>query len=176
MRTRIRKIIAILSVITLLAGLAGCDLYTSYQTKSSEETKTVTRVTEVTEGTTETEDLIIDENGAYTHRDDVALYLHTYGHLPYNFITKKEARQLGWNSGGLDRYLEGGCIGGGKFGNYQELLPVADGRQYYECDIDTMHLKDRGSKRIVYSNDGLIYYTEDHYNSFVLLYGDPGDR
>ena len=113
----------------------------------------------------------IDENGTFTHKDDVALYIHTYGHLPSNFITKKKAKELGWSSGGLDDYLYGGCIGGDKFGNYEDKLPEANGRRYYECDIDTMHKKSRGSKRIVYSSDGLIYYTEDHYSTFELLYG-----
>lgn len=115
----------------------------------------------------------IDEDGAYTSREDVSLYLHTYGRLPANFITKSEARALGWSGGGLDDYANGKCIGGDRFGNYEGLLPEARGRQFYECDIDTLHRNSRGAKRIVFSNDGLIYYTDDHYASFELLYGAP---
>lgn len=114
----------------------------------------------------------LDEGGEYTSTEDVALYLHLYGHLPQNFITKKDARALGWNGGGLDGYADGKCIGGDRFGNYEGLLPDAPGREYHECDIDTLHAASRGAKRIVYSNDGLIYYTEDHYESFILLYGE----
>ena len=114
----------------------------------------------------------LDEGGEYTSAEDVALYLHLYAHLPQNFITKKDARALGWNGGGLDDYADGKCIGGDRFGNYEGLLPDAPGREYHECDIDTLHAASRGAKRIVYSNDGLIYYTEDHYESFVLLYGE----
>lgn len=114
----------------------------------------------------------LDENGEYTSAADVALYLHLYGHLPQNFITKKDARALGWTGGGLDDYADGKCIGGDRFGNYEGLLPDAPGREYHECDIDTLHAASRGAKRIVYSNDGLIYYTEDHYESFILLYGE----
>lgn len=114
----------------------------------------------------------IDESGSYTTAEDVALYIHTYGHLPDNFITKKEAEALGWGGGGLEPYAPGMCIGGNRFGNYEGLLPEKDGRTYTECDIDTMHADDRGAKRIVFSNDGLIYYTEDHYESFTLLYGE----
>lgn len=114
----------------------------------------------------------IDETGIYTSKEDVALYLHTYGHLPDNFMTKNEARDLGWEGGGLDPYADGMCIGGDRFGNYEGLLPEKDGRSYKECDIDTLHASSRGPKRIVFSNDGLIYYTEDHYESFILLYGD----
>ena len=114
----------------------------------------------------------LDEGGEYTSAEDVALYLHLYAHLPQNFITKKDARALGWNGGGLDDYADGKCIGGDRFGNYEGLLPDAPGREYHECDIDTLHAASRGAKRIVYSNDGLIYYTEDHYESFILLYGE----
>lgn len=114
----------------------------------------------------------IDEDGYYTTKEDVALYIYTYGHLPDNFITKKEAESLGWSGGGLDDYAYGCCIGGNRFGNYEDLLPEADGRKYTECDIDTMHASKRGAKRIVFSNDGLIYYTDDHYESFTLLYGE----
>ena len=114
----------------------------------------------------------LDEHGSYTNKVDVALYIHTYGHLPDNFITKKEAEALGWNGGSLEKYAPGKCIGGTYFGNYEGLLPEKKGRTYYECDIDTLGAKSRGAKRIVYSNDGLIYYTDDHYESFTLLYGE----
>lgn len=114
----------------------------------------------------------LSEDGTYTAAEDVALYLHLYGHLPENFITKKDARALGWSGGGLDGYADGKCIGGDRFGNYEGLLPDAPGREYHECDIGTLHAASRGAKRLVYSNDGLIYYTEDHYESFTLLYGD----
>ena len=114
----------------------------------------------------------IDEDGVYTTKDDVALYLHTYGHLPSNFITKKEAKKLGWSGGSLEPYAPGKSIGGSHFGNYEGILPEKDGRSYTECDIDTLGADKRGAKRIVFSNDGLIYYTEDHYETFELLYGE----
>ena len=112
----------------------------------------------------------LDPEGSYTTRDAVAQYLHYYGELPSNFITKKEARALGWSGGGLEDYAPGKSIGGDRFGNYEGLLPDAPGREYHECDIDPMGASSRGAKRIVYSNDGLIYYTDDHYESFTLLY------
>ena len=114
----------------------------------------------------------IDEDGYYTTKEDVALYIHTYGRLPDNFITKKEAEALGWSGGGLDDFAYGCCIGGNKFGNYEGLLPEKDGRKYTECDIDTMHASKRGAKRIVCSNDGLIYYPVDHFESVTLLFGE----
>ncbi len=118
----------------------------------------------------ETDAFIPDADGSYTSCEDVALYLETYGELPGNFITKKEARALGWEGGSLEPYAPGKCIGGDQFGNYEGILPREDGRTYRECDIDTLGAENRGAKRIVYSSDGLIYYTEDHYESFTLLY------
>ena len=114
----------------------------------------------------------LDPDGSYTSKEDVALYLHLYGKLPSNFITKKEAKALGWEGGSLEPYAPGKCIGGDRFGNYEGLLPKVKGRTYYECDIDTLGKKKRGAKRIIYSSDGQIYYTDDHYESFELLYGE----
>ena len=120
------------------------------------------------QGTENTEKAqLIDEIGSYTTKEDVALYIHTYGKLPHNFITKKEAQKLGWTGGSLEPYAPGKCIGGNYFGNYEGLLP--DGN-YKECDIDTLGKKSRGAKRIIYSDDGRIYYTGDHYKTFEQLY------
>lgn len=115
----------------------------------------------------------LDENGSYTTKEDVALYIHLYGKLPQNFMTKSEARSLGWSGGGLEKYAPGKCIGGDTFQNREGLLPKKNGRTYKECDIDTLGASSRGAKRIVFSNDGLVYYTSDHYDSFTLLYGTP---
>ncbi len=114
---------------------------------------------------------VIDPEGSYSSKEDVALYINTYGCLPDNFMTKQEARELGWESGSLEDFAPGMCIGGDRFGNYEGLLP--EDRDYTECDIDTLGAEKRGAKRIVFSDDGLIYYTDDHYESFELLYGEP---
>ncbi len=135
-------------------------------TKSPETTKAA-------EATTAPEtERKLDRNGSYTSRDDVALYIHQYGKLPGNFITKAEAQKLGWSGGSLEKYAPGKSIGGNRFGNYEGKLPKKSGRTYTECDIDTRGASARGAKRIVFSNDGLIYYTNDHYNTFTLLYGN----
>ena len=106
----------------------------------------------------------------YDDRDRVALYLHLFGELPPHFITKKEAQKLGWDGGEVEYYRTGAAIGGDYFGNYEGLLPKKKGRSYYECDIGTVGKKSRGAKRIIWSNDGLIYYTDDHYESFTVLW------
>lgn len=119
---------------------------------------------------TQDESFSIEEDGWYDSRDEVALYIRTYGHLPDNYVTKREARNAGWEGGSLERYFPGCSIGGDVFRNLEEQLPKARGRTYYECDIDTAGKKSRGAKRIIFSNDGLIYYTDDHYETFTLLY------
>lgn len=148
--------------VTVIGGADGPTSIIVAGEPSAEESAS----SELVEATVEV--LAID--GSYTTCEDVALYLETYGELPDNFITKKEARELGWEGGSLEPYAPGKCIGGDKFGNFEGLLPKEDGRSYKECDIDTLGADSRGAKRIVYSNDGLIYYTENHYESFTLLY------
>ncbi len=115
----------------------------------------------------------LPEDGTYTTKEDVCAYLILYGHLPSNFITKREAEAAGWEGGSLEKVLPGMCIGGDRFGNREGRLPKAKGRSWTECDINTLGKRSRGAERIVFSNDGLIYYTGDHYDSFELLYGKP---
>lgn len=155
------------------AALPGTEAYVPETTVSA---LLQTQVPETEPAQTEIAEIspedILDPDGSYTSKEDVALYIHLYGCLPGNFITKSEARSLGWEGGGLESYAPGMCIGGDRFGNYEGLLPDADGRRWTECDIDTLGQSSRGAKRIVFSNDGLVYYTDDHYESFELLYGE----
>ena len=102
----------------------------------------------------------------YYDLENVVLYLEVYDELPPNYITKNEARKLGWEGGSVEKYREGAAIGGDSFGNREGILPEADGRSYTECDIDTDGYNSRGSRRLVFSNDGLYFYTSDHYETF----------
>jgi hypothetical protein len=113
----------------------------------------------------------LSEDGTYTDPYLVAEYIHRYNKLPSNYITKNEARELGWESdkGNLWEVSDNKSIGGDIFGNREGLLPKKEGRIYYECDVNYKGVY-RGSERIVYSNDGLIFYTKDHYESFTQLY------
>lgn len=162
----------------LINSLLGTDIpeaqqtYESVQPAETAEDLPPAEKNEPSEDAAEPEQTAIDEDGEYTSKEDVALYIHTYGKLPQNFIKKNEAKKLGWEGGSLEPYAPGRSIGGDRFGNYEGLLPEAEGRRYTECDIDTMGRSSRGAKRIVFSNDGLIYYTGDHYKSFELLYGE----
>ncbi|MCM1055404.1 MAG: hypothetical protein NC394_07780 [Bacteroides sp.] len=119
----------------------------------------------------EAANISVEKNGSYTAPEDVAEYIHTFGTLPDNFITKSEAKELGWDSskGNLWDVAEGKSIGGDYFGNYEGLLPKADGRRYTECDVNYGGGY-RGGERIIFSNDGLIFYTDDHYQTFTQIY------
>ena len=151
---------------------AGTGAGSSTSTSTSTDAQTGTPTTSPVAATATSDDgkITVSEDGTYSARDEVALYIHAFGHLPANFITKAEAEALGWTGGSLEPYAPGKSIGGDWFGNYQSLLPKAKGREWHECDIGTQGKSSRGSKRIVYSNDGLIYYTSDHYESFTQLY------
>ena len=135
------------------------------------ETESTEYVTKTNLTESQTEKLSVEKDGSYTTPEDVAEYIHTFGTLPKNFITKSEAQALGWESskGNLWDVAPDMSIGGDYFGNYEGLLPKADGRKYTECDVNYTGGY-RGSERVIFSNDGLIFYTNDHYETFTQLY------
>ena len=106
-----------------------------------------------------------------TDPQDIADYIFLYGKLPPNFITKKQAQNLGWDSSWnyVSDVAPGKSIGGDRFGNYEGLLPEKKGRQWYEADCYYTKGK-RNAHRILFSNDGLVYYTDDHYESFTQMF------
>ena len=185
-----RKIISLMVVCAVVLGslsLSGC-LFTNVVTKNVINEKPVvtgrpTAPVSATAGTMASEEataapptesatvepgVVLGET--YDSKEEVALYIHLYGELPENYITKSEARKLGWEGGSVEKFAPGKCIGGDRYGNYEGILP--EDNEYKECDIDTLGKKSRGAKRIVFSTDGDIYYTEDHYESFEVLYGE----
>lgn len=117
--------------------------------------------------TVDAADYDIERDGLYDSMEEVAIYLTFFEELPENYITKSEAQNLGWDNrkGNLWQVAEGCSIGGDRFGNYEGALPDAKGRRWTECDID-FDGGYRNGKRIVFSNDGLLYYTGDHYQTF----------
>ena len=107
------------------------------------------------------------KDGEYDSREEVSAYIRQFnGALPRNFITKSEARALGWTGGPLEPFAPGKSIGGDRFGNYEQRLPRLKAGFYKECDIDSRG-RPRGAKRLVFTQDGRrIYYTGDHYRTF----------
>lgn len=184
-----KRILALLLAALMLLGLVACtpegqafaddlaqELYEEFMTEDAgdclaEEPTALENPTGEIEAADPTQSPVT-YGESYDGKDEVALYIHLFGELPPNYITKADARKLGWEGGDVQKFAPGKCIGGSSFGNREGLLPDKPGRTYTECDIDTLSTTSRGAKRIVFSNDGLIYYTEDHYRSFTLLYGE----
>lgn len=154
MKTKIfQKIALLLSVVLIVCSLSfvlsSCALTSSHRPADASESAD------------------IREDGNYSSKEEVAGYIHKYGKLPDNFITKSEAKSLGWDSkkGNLWDVAPGKSIGGDKYSNYEETLPVKKGVKYFECDINYRG-GHRGAERIVFSSDGHVYYTNDHYETF----------
>jgi ribonuclease T1 len=164
-RRILKGIAAALASVFLLTGCGEAAQSAASSSQAAAASQTFVTATETSAS--------IPEDWEGDDRDGVAAYLEEYRKLPGNYMTKSEARKLGWEGGALHLVVPGKCIGGDEFGNYEELLP--EDKSYRECDIDTLESDSRGAKRIIYSvsSDDLdIWYTEDHYESFDLLYGD----
>ncbi|ORM68018.1 ribonuclease domain-containing protein [Pantoea rwandensis] len=102
-----------------------------------------------------------------TEANTVARWLQQHHQLPDLYLTKSEARRQGWNpsKGDLCDVLPGRAIGGDRFSNREQRLPMQAGRKWFEADVnyDCGH---RDADRLLYSSDGLIFITTDHYRSF----------
>lgn len=140
-----KKYFRLLTVMLTVILLAGCGNGVGHgASQAAESGEALHETVRQTAAETVPEDDTLPEDGEYSSKEDVALYIYLYGHLPDNYITKQEAEKLGWPGGSLEPYVPGKCIGGSRFGNYEGRLPEKEGRSY----------------------------TEDHYQSFELLYGE----
>jgi hypothetical protein len=152
-----KKLLVLIAAVLFTVGvLAGCGHNGSGATAQVDKTPVQTDKTCGRRGGRSRRD-------NYTDKDHVALYIHKFNKLPGNYITKNEAKKLGWKEEGtLDKVAPGKSIGGDHFGNYEHQVPDKQGRKWKECDIDYKK-GNRGPKRIVFSSDGLIYYSPSHY-------------
>lgn len=180
-----KRILSFLLALSLALSFAGCAIISdvTLPTTTAPVTTAPTTAPEptVTEPTVpptttlpETTAPLLDPDGHYNSKEDVALYIHLYGCLPRNYVTKSYCKNvLNCSTNRVQDYWPDGAIGGDVFQNREGRLPAAPGRTWTECDINTWGRYQRGAERIVFSNDGLVYYTSDHYNTFELLYGEP---
>ena len=102
-----------------------------------------------------------------TNDEIVVKYLKEHGELPEYYITKSEAKSLGWvpSKGNLCEVAPGRAIGGDIWTNRQKSLPTKSGRKYFEADLN-YNCGNRNADRVVFSNDGLVFVTHDHYRNF----------
>ena len=164
---RFLKTAAILiAMLAFALGIAGCgvidDLETAFE--NADEARAQNEHVEASPS-------VISEAEEYSTKDEVALYIHSFGHLPSNYVSKTKAHRAGWvnTEGNLWDVLPGTSIGGSDFYDDDNQLPYESGRRWKECDVN-YEGGYRGPERLVYSNDGLIYYTGDHYKTFERLY------
>lgn len=164
------KLKLLMLILAIILAITGCNFIDSDVNVDSDKDVS-NNVSDMDNDDVSKDTSTIDEYASYTDPFDVAKYIHEYKKLPTNFITKNEAMDLGWKSeeGNLWDITDEMSIGGDKFGNREGLLPKKEGRIYYECDVN-YEGGYRGAERIVFSNDGLIFYTDDHYESFTQLY------
>ncbi len=174
-----RPVMVLVVCLLSLSVLSGCALIPAgvrdEQTTTPDESVTSEGMGSQVSGTAAS--FVPDRDEAYYELSDVVLYLDTYGELPQNYVTKKEARNAGWQGGNPSSSIEGAAIGGDRFGNYEGTLPtLTQGSDYRECDIGTDGQPSRGARRLIYVDDGddsngcaPYYYTEDHYETFVEL-------
>ncbi len=181
-----RKAVCLAAFLTaLLLALTGCGQLEEVLNEASAPTEAFRVVTAEPAGLPETEstedstevpaetpaEVPTENPGPITDPREIADYLFEHGKLPVNFITKEEAQALGWDSSRnyVSDVAPGKSIGGDRYSNYEGLLPKAKGRMFFECDANYRGGK-RGPERIVYSNDGHVWYTKDHYGTFEELF------
>lgn len=164
MKQKKNWLVTIVGVLVLLFGGQQLDVFDGLFEPDSGENQTQMESETI-------DNSVVKEGQAYSTKEEVATYLNEFGELPPNYLTKKEAEALGWDNskGNLWEVTDQMSIGGDHFGNYEGLLPEKEGRVYYEADIQ-YDGGFRGAERIVFSNDGLIFYTSDHYETFEQLY------
>lgn len=162
MKRIIARINSILIMLLCTVAITACSVNNPVDVQTSKPNNSLAQ-----EAATEQETasaVSVAQGEAYYDLEHVVLYLDAFGTLPPNYITKKEAQALGWEGGTVEDFQEGAAIGGTYYGNYEGTLPK--GCEYHECDLDTHPHKKRGAKRLVYSDDGRYYYTDDHYEHF----------
>ena len=163
-----KQILSALAALLLgLLGLFGIDLVGEEASQDSDQAASH-QTWKDEEGQAEVGAL--DPNGHYTDKQNVVDFIDNFQQLPDNYLTKEEARNLGWvpSEGNLDEVAPGMSIGGDIFGNFEGNLPEDPGRQYYEADIN-YEGGFRNAERLVFSDDGLYFYTDDHYDNFEAV-------
>lgn len=149
-------------IIILLLVIIGILLYSNYSQKTVVTPKPTDNIT--TDKHNENKTAGIDE---LTKESVIVPFVKQNGRLPECYITKIEAAEHGWNAskGNLCDVLPGRAIGGDVFTNRERSLPVKKGRTWYEADLN-YNCGHRNSDRLLFSNDGLVYVTHDHYKTF----------
>jgi guanyl-specific ribonuclease Sa len=169
MNSKIRSVFFI--CMGLLFGMSAMYIYKNFIADKKDQSDSVKKET-VQYGSTSSESQYSAGNSSaqvsidqLTEEKTVISYVKQNHKLPDYYITKNEARKMGWNpsQGNLCDILPGKAIGGDKFGNREGRLP--DGEKYFEADVN-YHCGGRNADRIIYTQNGEVYLTKNHYKSF----------
>lgn len=161
-------IAAIFAIVAVAAGLRHPAKHTSLPQTTGENRPHDAASSRIS---SQTETLSNRDISVLTQQQKVADYLHQHQRLPAYYLRKNEARKQGWDpaSGNLCNILPGRAIGGDHFSNRENVLPDQPGRRWFEADVN-YQCGHRGSDRMLYSSDGLIYVTHDHYRHMEQIY------
>ncbi|HCH51641.1 MAG TPA: ribonuclease [Proteus sp.] len=162
-----KRLLPVLIVVAVLFGVLYKGLLSETQAPVSTSSTSISTLPSSNTNKPAQIPLPIDEK---TQANKVTDYLQRHQQLPDFYLTKKEARANGWDAkaGNLCEVLPGRAIGGDRFMNREKQLPEKSGRQWFEADVN-YHCGHRGSDRLLYSNDGLIYLTTDHYRTMTKV-------
>lgn len=155
----------ILFFIGALVGMLAMYLFSNYKIEKKNAEPVIENSTKIEKNepnSTSKNSKSIDE---LTKENVVINYVKKNHELPDYYLTKSEARNQGWNAsaGNLCEVLPGKAIGGDKFSNREKQLPK--GNQYFEADVN-YNCGNRNGDRIVFTKNGEVWLTHDHYRSF----------
>lgn len=162
---KFRKFYRMLLSLILILGFSSCTMGQDSQLDSLSDDYDLVESSQDIE---KSKEVNVEEDKAYYKMEEVAAYIHFYKKLPKNYLTKKEAKALGWSpkEKNLWDVTDRGVIGGDYFGNYEKSLPDSS---YKEADVN-YEGGARGPERLVYDDQGNIFYTGDHYETFERIY------
>lgn len=149
-------------LIGALGGILLMFIFTKFSSDSKSQAPSIFGNNDTTVSGTQSQQENINEK---TRAEEIINYIKSYKRLPDFYMSKNEARKAGWepSKGNLCSVLPGKAIGGDRFGNREKLLP--QNRQYFEADVN-YNCGNRTADRVVYTTDGEVYLTTDHYKSF----------
>ena len=155
----------ILFFIGALAGMLAMYLFSNYKIEKKNSDTLIEKSPKIEKNNTNSNSQNSKSIDELTKEDIVIDFVKKNHELPDYYLTKSEARNQGWNAsaGNLCEVLPGKAIGGDKFSNREKQLPK--GNQYYEADVN-YNCGNRNADRIVFTKNGEVWLTHDHYRSF----------
>lgn len=159
--------LALFFIIGMLSAFLVMYLIDNYRIENRNQDSEIAENTIGKDEKANREEISLEEHSIQNLTNEVKVinYVKSNHELPDYYITKSEARKQGWvpSEGNLCDVLPGKAIGGDKFSNREKTLP--SGKQYFEADVN-YNCGNRNADRIVFTKEGEVYLTKNHYKSF----------